>query len=678
MKNSKKLISILLCTLLILNLISIGNLNIFAEDVLSIGESQNKIQVIKENDGKIINPPYQNANIKTYSPQSLVSAYSINIFSTKEEAAQYLKNEMVKRNGIIEFTITQKNYNNLYTDLFAMAVADNPNANSSEGDYLLRHWNSFYVKVDDTNPNETKFVFNMYYLSTYNQEQCVNYEIKKVLDELDVYNEDEYTKTKAVHDFITENIYYDYSLQKFSAYDGIVSKNVVCNGYSSLTYKMMKDLGLGVRCITGKAGQDYHAWNIGRIGTKWYNIDNTWDASDGDTYPVNYTYFLRNNSEFTDHTRDYEFTTNEFNTNYPMSNTSYNNIDYKDTTFSLNKLQKTIGMGKSFNLYGIQLSYNDEIQSFTSSNENVATVDSNGKVTGVSLGHTTITAKTKKGAIATCNVKVRYDLSSCNVTQIGNGEKFISYSSNLKPSITAVYDNQTLVEGQDYSLDYGENTLSGLGTINIVGIGNYTGEKQITFKIYPGKITGGKVLSSTTSSLKLRWYKEYGVTAYRIYRATSKNGKYTRIATVSENSSNIYTDTGLISGKTYYYKIRAYKKINNENLYGEYSSIFSGKTSYPSQVKNLKQNSFYTSSIKLTWDKASYASGYRIYRATSKNGTYKRIGELSGSTNTKFTDKRLPSGKTYYYKVKAYRKIGKSRAYGSYSEKLKASTKYKR
>ena len=149
---------------------------------------------------------------------------------------------MVKRSGTIEFTIKQKNYSTLYADLFAMAVEDNANANSSEGDYLFRHWSNFYVDWNDSKSTETKFIFQMEYLSTYKQEQRVDYEVKKVLDELDVYNADEYTKAKSVHDFITENIVYDYDLTKFSAYDGIVSKNVVCNGYAALTYKMMKDI----------------------------------------------------------------------------------------------------------------------------------------------------------------------------------------------------------------------------------------------------------------------------------------------------------------------------------------------------------------------------------------------------------------------------------------------------
>ena len=678
MKKIKNSISVLLSFLLIFNMINLGETDTFAQSakvvskMISIGNSSNELEVIEKSDGEIVNPLYEGLEIKTYSPKSRSSATKV--FTTKKDAANYLKEEMVKRRGTIAFTVKVKSYDNLYKDLFAMAVEDDENADSSEGDYLFRHWSSYYVEWDDSKSTQTDFVFDMKYLSTYKQEQEVNYEVKKVLDELDVYNEDDYTKAKAVHDFITENITYDYNLKKYSAYDGIVSKNVVCNGYSALTYKMMKDLGVGVRCITGNKSTEYHAWNIGRIDDKWYNIDNTWDATESENSYVVYDYFLKNNAEFSAHIRDDEFKSDTFNKAYPMSKTSYKDKDYYNTTFALNKTQKTIGVGKTFKLYGIKMDENDKIKSFTSSNENVATVSSSGEVKGISLGQTTITCETENGNIATCRIKIRYDISSGTVSKISNGEKFVYNGSAKKPSVTFIYNGKTLEEGVDYALDYGSNTLSGQGSITVVGIGDYTGTKKATFKIYPSKVTNQKVSSTTPTSIKISWSKENGVTGYQIYRSTSKDGKYSKVGTVS-SKYNTYTNSNLISGTTYYYKIRAYKTVNNENLYGDYSNILTGKTKYPGQVKNLKQNSSYTNSVKLSWSKASYASGYRVYRATSKDGTYKRIAELSGSSKTTYTDKNLSSGKTYYYKVRAYRKVGSSRDYGSYSTKLKASTK---
>ena len=57
--------------------------------------------------------------------------------------------------------------------------------------------------------------------------------------------------------------------------------------------------------------------------------------------------------------------------------------------------------------------------------------------------------------------------------------------------------------------------------------------------------------------------------------------------------------------------------------------------------------------IKLTWNKISGAKSYVVYRATSKNGTYKKITTVKGIS---YINKSLKKGKTYYYKVRALHK----------------------
>ena len=52
----------------------------------------------------------------------------------------------------------------------------------------------------------------------------------------------------------------------------------------------------------------------------------------------------------------------------------------------------------------------------------------------------------------------------------------------------------------------------------------------------------------------------------------------------------------------------------------------------------------------LSWTADGEASYYRIYRATSKNGTYKSYAKTTKNT---YTDKSTTVGKTYYYKVRA-------------------------
>lgn len=53
---------------------------------------------------------------------------------------------------------------------------------------------------------------------------------------------------------------------------------------------------------------------------------------------------------------------------------------------------------------------------------------------------------------------------------------------------------------------------------------------------------------------------------------------------------------------------------------------------------------------ELSWTKVNGASGYRVYRAFSANGTYALVGETAGTT---YTDKASVRGNTYYYRVAA-------------------------
>lgn len=65
-------------------------------------------------------------------------------------------------------------------------------------------------------------------------------------------------------------------------------------------------------------------------------------------------------------------------------------------------------------------------------------------------------------------------------------------------------------------------------------------------------------------------------------------------------------------------------------------------------VKSAQQ----AGAIKLTWNKASGASGYKIYRRTAK-GRYVCIKKVKSGT-TSYVDKTVKSGNRYYYCVKAY------------------------
>ena len=68
---------------------------------------------------------------------------------------------------------------------------------------------------------------------------------------------------------------------------------------------------------------------------------------------------------------------------------------------------------------------------------------------------------------------------------------------------------------------------------------------------------------------KLSWKPVEGATKYYVYRATSKSGKYKKIATVTDATS--YRDAKAKKGKTYYYKVKAIAANSEAN--SAYSSV---------------------------------------------------------------------------------------------------------
>lgn len=168
------------------------------------------------------------------------------------------------------------------------------------------------------------------------------------------------------------------------------------------------------------------------------------------------------------------------------------------------------------------------------------------------------------------------------------------------------------------------------------------------------------------NKIKVSWAKVSGAAGYEIYRATSKSGVYSKITTIKRVSTVSYTNSGLSTGKSYYYKIRAYRLVDGIKVYSSYTRLDSAKPvlAVPTKMANVKASS---TSIRVTWSKVSEASGYEVYRATSISGSYKKVKIITRNTTTSYTNKSLSKRKTYYYKVRSYRIVNGTKRYSSYS-----------
>ena len=152
---------------------------------------------------------------------------------------------------------------------------------------------------------------------------------------------------------------------------------------------------------------------------------------------------------------------------------------------------------------------------------------------------------------------------------------------------------------------------------------------------------------SGTGSARLTWDAVPGADRYEVYRATSPNGTYSLVYSPEGPS---FTTSNFSAGGTYYFKVKA---INADNPAGNSSfsdivAITAGGLTSPVVTTSVTE----TGGIRLDWDYVQGADGYRVYRATSENGTFTELTK-SAQTGSRFTNSSVTAGQVYYYKVRA-------------------------
>lgn len=88
-------------------------------------------------------------------------------------------------------------------------------------------------------------------------------------------------------------------------------------------------------------------------------------------------------------------------------------------------------------------------------------------------------------------------------------------------------------------------------------------------------------------------------------------------------------------------------------------------TPTPPTIVNATSSGY--SSIKLSWSAVSGETGYEIYRATSSNGPYSLISRTKAIN---YNNINLTTNKTYYYKVRTYKVVGKLNLHSSLSDAI--------
>ena len=179
-----------------------------------------------------------------------------------------------------------------------------------------------------------------------------------------------------------------------------------------------------------------------------------------------------------------------------------------------------------------------------------------------------------------------------------------------------------------------------------------------------------KVATLTTKSkaynkVTLTWSGVDGATGYRVYRSTSKTRGFKKIKSITSSSKVTYTNSNIACGTTYYYKVRAYRLVDGNYYFGAYSPVVSAKAK-PAAPASFKVKKSTRTKVNISWKAVTGASGYRIYRSTSKTSGFSRIKTVKSGASTSYV-KKTTRKKTYYYKMRAYTTVNGKRVWGAYT-----------
>ena len=387
----------------------------------------------------------------------------------------------------------------------------------------------------------------------------------------------------------------------------------------------------------------YMMWQFTEKGT----INGIGTPSKPVYFDVNYTYL----KPYTD-----EIINGVPESKIDLSSATVNSIDSQTYTGS------SIEPSVTVTLNGKTLKLNEDYTLTYSNNVNVGTatitINGIGNYTGSKKVNFNIAPK-------------KLDISSATVNSIGSK----TYTgASIKPSVTVTLNNKTLKLNKDYTVSYSNNKNIGTAKILIKGIGEYEGEKTVTFNIIPPKVTNLKSSKKTYNSITLSWDKIDNVTGYKVYKYDKKSNSYKYLATTNTNT---YTDKSLKASSTYSYRVRAYKVVNSTTYNGSYSNTIDVKTSpnYAPKVTGLKLKTQKSDSLTISWNKINNVTGYKVYRYDVKTESYKLIKTISNASTTSYTNSKLTSATKYLYKVRSYKIVNNKTHNGDYSSSLAATTK---
>lgn len=652
------------------------------------------------------NPLYGDGEIRSleeptvsYSSRAVVPS-----FSTQAEGISYFRNSMTQRQQSISFQIPVSR-SEIEVDagksfagkVFYAALTDTGNLKPYEGDYLAFQYGGWAskVKYTDSASASTLLVtleYTVVYYTTQEQEEQVTQGVNSVLDSLHLAGLSPYRQVWLIYDYVCSHVEYDHKTYtrvsaadalkspaayeafrkergRYTAYNALMNGSAVCQGYSNLLYRMLKEVGIDTRIISGTAGAA-HSWNIIGLDGLYYNADSTWDAGyAGNGNPPSYRYFLKSMADFPGHTRDngtmngsykelFDYVSDAFNARYPMSPESYSACITGDVHRGGHATCKAravcIMCGKSYGPLGDHTWSDYHITREptymeTGLEERTCTVCGEKETRMLPMKElTSLKTPVLVSAKAVSGQKLRFTweqvpyATGYRVYRKETGGWKIQ--KNVSGSVSS-YTDEAVKPGVVYTYTVRACHTNPSG--RTIWSNFHSGVKGAA-KLKAPILKSAKSLAY--NKIQFTWEAVPGAIGYRVYRKTT--GSWKALGNVSAQTTS-YIDGNAATGTAYTYTVRAYCKSAGADLWGEYSTKGITATAVPGKAQITSVTADASHKNTISWKAVPGATGYQVF-LKEKNGELKRLAVLG---QTSYVHTGLKKGTAYTYTVRAYRKI---------------------
>ena len=175
-------------------------------------------------------------------------------------------------------------------------------------------------------------------------------------------------------------------------------------------------------------------------------------------------------------------------------------------------------------------------------------------------------------------------------------------------------------------------------------------------------LTGAKVV---TGGIQVTWKAASGATKYRVYRKDATNTGWKALTSSATGTS--FLDKTAVAGVTYTYTVRGIAS-DGKTLSSSYDKIGVSAVIKPAKVVLISAKAD-SAGILVTWQKATGAHSYQVYRKTAGTG-WKCIAK--NIHDTEWKDITAAKGTKYIYTVRAVADDGTTR--GGYDKTGKPAT----